>query len=250
MVNWIEHYGEPRRLILAWQAPDHIIERFRWAVGELTSSDTGSLSLRYFRDDAEFGQLNDGRQFADILKLGYEGYPAFSTKKAVHSEGVADVFARRLPPSNRPDFVAYKSQFRIHAETDLSLMALLAVTEGKLPSDGFSVVDPLDPGTRCIDLMMEVAGYRHYAKHVGEIMTPGLMVDVCHEPDNVKDDKAVRFCINDNTIGYVNRLQTGAFHAWLVNAHISAVVERLNGRPDRPRLFIFVRVRPRETIAA
>lgn len=250
MVNWIEHYSEPRRLMLAWQAPDHMGDRFRWAVGEIKSTAQGSLVLRYFIEGSEFSELNDGRSFARLSKLGYDGYPAFSIKKSTHSDGVDDVFVRRLPPANRPDFVAYKSQFRIPAETNLSLMALLAVTEGKLPSDGFSLVDPLDANVRCLDLMMEVAGYRHYANEVAHLVTPGLMVDVCHEPGNAHDPKAMRFCIGDETIGYVNRLQTKAFHEWAVHSKVAAVVERINGRPDRPRLFIFVRVRPKEAVAA
>lgn len=251
MVNWIEYHSEPSRLLLAWQAPDHMGNRFRWAVGELALVGKGAaLQLRYFREGDEFAALNDSKPYDSLVKLGYDGYPAFSLKKDIHVEGVDDVFLRRLPPANRPDFVAYKSQFRVPADTQLSLMALLAVTEGKLPSDGFSVVDPLDGDIQCIDLMLEVAGYRHYAKGLKHIMTPGLMVDICGEPGNSHDEKAVRFCVDDETIGYVNRLQTGPFHKWMASSQVTAVVERLNGRPERPRLFVFVRVRPREAAAA
>lgn len=46
MGNWIEVASEPRKLFLAWQAPDHMDNRFRWAVGELTARNTG-FSFRY-----------------------------------------------------------------------------------------------------------------------------------------------------------------------------------------------------------
>jgi hypothetical protein len=45
-------------------------------------------------------------------------------------------------------------------------------------------------------------------------------------------------------------LQTTAFHRWLESGLVSAVVERLNGNPDRPRAFIFVWVRAKPTQAA
>lgn len=250
MVNWIEHFSEPRRLFLAWQAADHLRQRYRWAVGELTRQLNGSLTLRYFREGDEFSRLNDGRSYEELKALGFEGYPAFSLKKERHDDGVDDVLARRLPPAVRPDFAAYQSQFRIRPGTDLSLIELLAVTEGKLPSDGFSLVDPLDAGAISVDLMLEVAGYRYYAADVASLMVPGRRVDVLPEPENSHDANAVRFCIEGRTVGYVNRLQANAFQGWLANSSVTAEVERLNGRPAHPRAFIFVRVRPLHAVAA
>lgn len=58
-VSWIEHVCEPRRLILAWQAPDHFKNRFRWAVGELARSDSDFV-FRYFDHGKEFEELNQG----------------------------------------------------------------------------------------------------------------------------------------------------------------------------------------------
>lgn len=48
-MNWIEHFVAPKRLYLAWQAPDQLGDRFRWAVGELAINVDGDVSsLRYF----------------------------------------------------------------------------------------------------------------------------------------------------------------------------------------------------------
>lgn len=61
MGNWIELVSPPQRLYLAWQAPDHLKNRFRWAVGILTPNG-GELDLAYLDgDSSEFESLNQGR---------------------------------------------------------------------------------------------------------------------------------------------------------------------------------------------
>lgn len=236
-------------MYLAWQAPDHLQQRFRWAVGEITHR-SGTLSLRYFQRGDEFSSLNQGKSYDELKSLGYDGHPAFSIKKEIHDHGVNEVFRSRLPPLNRPDFAAYKSQFRIGTPIDLTLTNLLAITEAKLPSDGFSVVDPLNPASLNYDLMLEIAGYRYYADDVAASMVPGRMVDVCREPNNPHDPNAVQLLVEGHKVGNVNRLQTKAFQNWLDEASVTAVVERMNGRPGHPRAFAFVRVRPVASAAA
>jgi hypothetical protein len=82
VVSWIERAPEPTRLFLAWQAPDHLGERFRWAVGNLERAPAGDCSLRYLQPGLDFETHNQGRGFDEILRLGYEGYPAFSLKRS------------------------------------------------------------------------------------------------------------------------------------------------------------------------
>src|SRR5262249_38295622 len=102
MPNWIETVSEPTHLFLAWQAPDHMGVRSRWAVGVLERVAGGDCSLRYFRPGVEFETHNQGRSFDEICRLGYEGYPAFSLKRERHPTGVLSALMRRLPPRSRP----------------------------------------------------------------------------------------------------------------------------------------------------
>jgi hypothetical protein len=242
MANWIEQVSEPRFLYLAWQPPDHVPERHRWAVGVL-ERDGEIFVFRYLEPDA-IERLNDGRSFEQLLALGYEGYPAFNRKTMLHTENVFSAFMRRLPPRHRSDFVDYKSQFRLAAQVDFSDFMLLGLTEAKLPSDGFSLVDPLDGGAERRDLLIEVAGFRHYVAEIDPPTRIGETVAIFPEPTNKIDRQAVVMQIRGQTIGYVNRLQTAAFQRWLAERDVQVVVERLNGRPDRPRAYVFVRVRP------
>jgi len=228
---------------LAWQAPSSTNERYRWIVAELVPGG-GDLRLRYIDDLEEFKRLNGGRLPGQIQDLGYAGYPAFNQKRSVHSEGVVSALLRRLPPRSRPDFEAYKKQFRLAPDLALSDVALLAATEAKVPGDGFSVVDPLDAGASTLDLVLEVAGYRHYAHSLIPPLAVGDRIVINAELENTHDSNAVMFSKDGIKIGNINRVQAPTFRSWLRNRHIEATVERLNGRPDHPRAFIFVRVRP------
>jgi hypothetical protein len=241
--NWIERPCVPKRLFLAWQPADLAGDRFRWAVGQL-EPEGFDCTLRYFGRGAEFDALNPSHTYDELLRLGYPGYPAFPLKREVHREGVLSAFMRRLPPRSRPDFAEYASQFRLRPDSRLSDFALLGLTEAKLPSDGFSLVDPLDVHLDFCELMLEVAGYRHY---VGKLpLTPRLAdpVEMLPEPSNPYDRNAVQICLSEHKIGYVNRLQAGTFLQWISERRISACIERLNGDPGRPRAFVFVRIRP------
>jgi hypothetical protein len=244
-MNWIEHIAEPKRLLLAWQAPDHMEDRFRWAVGRIEKNESAEWSFSYLRPGGEFEGLNDGRQFEDLFALGFEGYPAFSLKRREYEGDAVGVFLRRLPPSSRPDFSDYCRQFRIQPESVPSGFSLLGLTEAKLPGDGFSIVDPLDGDVSRCELMLEVAGFRYYADEAKDLLKIGATVSLVPEPDNERDANAIKLCIRGQTVGYVNRLQTRAFHQWLQEKRVDVVLERLNGKPDHPRAFLFVRVHPK-----
>jgi hypothetical protein len=211
VANWIEAVPEPESLILGWQAPDPLGDRFRWAVGVLERSVGGGCLLRYLRG-ADFARWNRGRAFEDMGALGYRGYPAFRLDRHVHTDNVLSAFMRRLPARSRPDFEEYKRQFRLPLGLDLSDFALLGQTEAKLPSDGFSLVDPLDGGVDRRELLLEVAGHRYYAGNLR--LAVGDQVSLEPEPSNEQDPQAVAMRVADRTIGYVNRLQTAAFQRW------------------------------------
>jgi hypothetical protein len=237
--HWIETICEPKRLLLAWQGPDPKGNRTRFAVGELIQ-ENGDCLLRYFPPE----------KLTEACALGFEGYPAFKRDQLEHRLGVMATFLRRLPPRSRADFAAYKAQFRLHTKLDLSDFALLAYTEAKLPSDGFSIVNPLQDVHGPCQFVFEVAGYRHYAKTLTSPLTLGQPLQFVPEPTNKYDPNAVRVEATKEVIGYVNRLQADAFLRWLRDGVVSGCVERLNGNPDKPRAFMFVSVLPQKSAAA
>lgn len=245
MDHWIEEAGEPDRLILAWQAPDGLKDRVRWAVGELTC-EANSGRFRYYAGD-EFRRLNAGREPDALKDAGFLGYPAFDARHAGASgdfrEGVIDAFMRRLPPPMRSDFPRYLEHFRLQSASGLLPLSLLAVTEARLPSDGFSLIDPLDDRTQAQDVVFEIAGHRHNTGS-REALIPGQTLKLVPEPGNAHDTNAIRIEASGALIGRVNRLQAPTFGRWLKERSVSAWLLRLNGTSEKPRAFAFVRVRP------
>lgn len=239
MDRWINHISEPSRLLLAWQGPDPNGERTRFAVGELLLSD-GEYTLRYL----------NGPEVEQARKLGFVGYPAFKPDQQEHRQGVLAAFLRRLPPRTRPDFDAYKAQFRLKPDVGLSDFALLAYTGARLPSDGFSVVNTLEDVRAPSELVLEIVGHRHWVSKLKSQLRVGEALDLVLEPTNQWDKNAVVVKAHGEIVGYVNRLQTAAFHKWLRESSVEATLDRLNGSSDRPRAYMFVRVRNTNQAAA
>ena len=65
------------------------------------------------------------------------------------------------------------------------------------------------------------------------------------EPDNLHDPLAIVVLIDGKKIGYIGRGLLVAFHRWLNDkSEITAVIEKINGRSDRPSIMIYVSVVP------
>src|SRR5262245_59890083 len=112
MPNWIEHICEPSRLLLAWQAPEHMKDRKRFAVGELVRVGN-DCTLRYFEND----------EVREAKNLGFAGYPAFRLERTEYPNALS-TFLRRLPPRGRPDFSNYIAHFRLPPSVAMSDFAL------------------------------------------------------------------------------------------------------------------------------
>jgi hypothetical protein len=245
--HWIEYPAEPRELLLVWQAPlsATISDRVPWAVGRIEKTEYG-VAFDYL-DCEDFLRLNLDRSIADLRDAGYAGYPAFDQKRRDEGrfrEHVLEAFLRRLPPPTRPDFGAYLSHFHIKPGVRLSSFALLAVTEARLPSDGFSLVDPLDPDVKCVDLVFEIAGFRHIADR--PTIRPDQPLELETVLDHPKDPNAVAVKAAGQLIGYANRLQARTIGTWLRRRSIECWVSRVHGRGDPPRAYAFLQVRPAE----
>jgi hypothetical protein len=239
--HWIEAICEPARLLLAWQSPDPNGVRDRFAVAEIISEGKSESCLfRYL----------SGTEVDRARSLGYVGYPAFRLDQTEHRQGVLAALLRRLPPRSRTDFQEYKAQFRLRSDLQLSDFALLAYTEAKLPSDGFSIVNPLDKARGPCQFVLEVAGFRHYVKSLNAPLGVGQQLKFVPEPTNERDSNAVRVEAAGQLIGYVNRLQAPTFLRWIEEGVLEGIVERLNGNPDRPRVLMFVAVRAQRTAEA
>lgn len=235
-MNRIQHIVEPDRIWLVWQptAPEHLGSRR--VVGEVLRAGPQGGALFHYLEETE--------DFRAARTEGFEGYPAFKLSSRVHSQGVLDAFMRRLPPRNREDFGDYLTQHRLPKDFASSDMALLAYTGGKLPGDRFEFCADLDEARPPLELVIEIAGFRHQ----NQVKTSDLVLDgpvlFTPEPGNPHDPRAISIEYNGQHIGYVARAHTRALHGWMDRGYsIEATIERINGKPERPLIYLFVKVR-------
>jgi HIRAN domain len=238
-MNFIEHVLEPKRLLLVWQGPEGSSRRTRYAVAEIIRQSDNQVRFQYLVDTADF---------KNACAEGFVNFPAFRKVDQTYDLGVVDTFIRRLPPTSRGDYAQYLEQFRLRPDTKISEFALLAYTGAKLPSDGFSIINPLEDVARAGDLIIEVAGFRHATKVSLEMLHQGDVVQFAPEPDNSHDPDAVTVLANGQKIGYAPRQQARAIRALYDAGSLSARIERLNGSSDRPLVYLFAALRPAATM--
>ena len=232
-MNRIQHIIEPSRLLLSWQRPIAGTERrTRRIVGEIERRNGGAV-FRYLPERADFAKAE---------AEGFRGFPAFGLKQGREfTAGVLEAFGRRLPPRKREDFREYLARFRLPETFNGSDMALLAYTGAKLPGDGFELVPDLEGVVPPLELVIEVAGFRHYEAGTAPVAT-GDPVRLVPEPDNEFDPEAIAIHHASGVIGYVPRPYCAAFSQWLAWHSVEAQVDRINGKPERPLVYLFVAV--------
>jgi hypothetical protein len=236
---------EPNRLLLVWQESENSTAPYnaggrRYIVGELTreSVTSNDIRLRYFTGEADFDAA---------CSKGFDGYPAFKIQQEIHTHDVMAAFARRIPSKARGDFADYLGYWRISLDAgqNMSPFALLGYTGGVLPGDGFSLIHTFEEATPPCELVIEVAGVRHYpaAMQMIEAKTlEGRQVEFVREPSNAHDANAICLMVDGDQIGYIKKGQADFFTLWLGKANFSAHVERVNGRQEKPSILIFISV--------
>ncbi len=230
----IEHVIDPKKLLLIWRSQGDGQTHMRRAVAEITLEHNGAI-LRY---------LMGSPDFEAAVSEGFKEYPAFRRPPPEHRQGVLDTFLRRLPPRNREDFGEYLTSHRLPNDLNISEMALLAYTGAKLPGDGFEICADFESAHPPFEIVLEVAGFRHQSNIPAENIIIGSTVKLLADPENQSDGNAVAVFYANNKIGYLPRTFNGAFSAWVkMGFKVKAAVERINGTPERPLVYLYVTVR-------
>ena len=148
---------------------------------------------------------------------------------------------------------------RLPTPFEYSDFALLGYTGAKLPSDGFAIVPVLDADQVPCELILEVAGFR---RELNADVSPVCIGDEVQEEvqlvvedenphDDLHDANAVAIfhidtCNPEHSlqrIGYVNRAMTSIVRTWVKDRKVTAKIERVNGKPQRPLVYIRLSVR-------
>jgi HIRAN domain len=235
-MNRIQHIFEPGRIWLVWQANSPERLGLRRVVAEILRPN--------LQDSPSFHYLQNTDDFQKAREEGFEGYPAFKLSNPVHTQGVLEAFMRRLPPRSREDFDEYLIQHRLPQDFNFSDMALLAYTGGKLPGDRFEFCVDFDEAPPPLEMVIEIAGFRHQTEVKASALVLDEPVSFIPEPNNQHDRNAISICYRKQHIGYISRAHTHAFHNWINQGYaLEATIERINGKPERPLIYLFVKVR-------
>ena len=247
---WLYNSRRPSSLIMAWEAPISIEQRARWAIGEIKVESERTFCFRYYSEN-EILSKNNGRTVGDLLATGFRGYPAFKLTWGTEFSGplVFNAFSRRIPSHNRPDYVNFVESFRVPSSREASLAELLSITSGRQLGDGFSFVDPLCDLPSEVDIMLEIAGCRHYRDAVSRLVV-GDEVHLNAEPESDHDRFALQVVSKNGLVGYVNRLQSKALSGAIHNSTYIGEIVRKNGTPERPRLYAAISLRRNKIAAA
>jgi len=235
-MNYIKNICEPEKLLLCWQAPNEV-GCARHVIAELCR-----VGAKY-----TFRYLINTKDFDEAKTLGFTMYPAFRDREVLHDSGVLEAFIGRIPPRTRNDFKEYLQNFRIHENVSISDFALLGYSGAKLPSDGFSIINPLTNFCIPSEFLIELVGTRHMTGIDLKAVQIGDIVELIGEPDNQYDKQAIFAISKGQKLGYISRWQTNAFHGWLKddNIQLSANIERINGTKERPSIYIFLQLLPK-----
>ncbi|MEZ5903596.1 MAG: hypothetical protein R3C69_00190 [Geminicoccaceae bacterium] len=169
-----------------------------------------------------------------MASLGYAGYLAFSLKRLVHDEGVLRTFMRRLPPRGRRIFQV-RHQFACSPGLVLSGFALLGQTGAMLPSDGFSLVRPVGPGSqplRCCCWRSRATAIMLEDKAAIEI---GMPVELQPRAGERARSVSGEVVAGTRKLGFLEACRRRPFRRWLESRRVTGVIERLErqGRPAR-----------------
>lgn len=228
----ITYVFEPHRLILTWK-PHTTSSGVKLAVAELVHVH-GNVIFRYMRECDDYKQA---------LAAGFIGYPAFNIDVEIHNFGVMDAFVRRLPPRRRADFNTYLEQFGLKPDMPASDFSLLGYTGAKLPSDPFELFMDLSLATAPLDLLLEIAGFRHTQPDVDSQNIIGLPLTFWTEPENEYDKNAIAVYQGDFKIGFVSRVMCASFLEFMKRGRVTAKICKLNGHKGFTTAYMLVSFR-------
>jgi len=231
-MNILHHIIEPSRLLMTWQPTDmDAPSRTRRIIGEVSQEQGGQIVFRYLKNTSDY---------EEACRAGFKGFPAFRLKDNETREGVIESLLRRLPPRNREDFAEFLAQHRLSSPFNYSDLALLGYTGARLPSDGFALVPDFSENNVPCDYLMEVAGLRHMSGADVSHLHVGDAVNFMIDHNNPVDPDALLVICQQQKIGYVNRAFKATLNRWLQSHHVTATIEKLNGKPERPLVYVMI----------
>ena len=194
-----------KSLLLTWKDP---VSRRNFTIGQLCLNT--NFTFKYCGD------------FAEAEKYGWVKLNAFPEEKTYASENMFPIFSSRLPDRKRRDIHNILENYQLSVYDEFEL---LRRSEGRLPIDTYSFIDPIFPDDESIERTFYIMGVRHYANCNGQdcSLLTNINVDdsllFAKEPSNKYDPDAIQVLTHSKELlGYVPRYYN------------KAILKRLNNK--------------------
>lgn len=179
-------------LYLIWKDPQ---TRQNFTIGKLGS---GSKYSFEYSDDVGKAENN-----------GWAKFEVFPEEKVYESDVLFPVFASRLPDKKRRDIDKILAKYGLSTFDEIEL---LRKSEGRLPIDTYSFIDPIFPTDQTVQRDFYIMGVRHHALCKGEDCSLLPLINIGdelifeQEPENKFDVNAIKVQTHTgDVLGYVPR---------------------------------------------
>lgn len=180
------------KLWMIWKDP---ISRRRFIIGELLEADNRYI-FKYINPELE-----------DAKEKGFNYFPGFNNlSETYNSNTLFTNIETRLPNPSRPDYLEILNLYDLKSES--TKMEILKATKGRLLTDNFEFVPPLDRNNK---IEFDIAGTSHYLleENIRNILKVNDNLILEQETDNPEDKYAIKVLYeldNKNVLlGYVPR---------------------------------------------
>lgn len=190
-------------------------------------------NLSHYNGNYEFTYTLTGlRKLNDALNNGYMLHPAFPFQQKVYrSTELFSAFDRRLPSSDRADFIKVLHDLGLNQHS--SKMDILKETRGRLASDSYSFEQPLKVD---VDNKLRTSFFVHGMRHQNlpdnwaDRLAYNTRLELINEPTNLHDPYAVAiYTQGGQQLGYVPAFYSKAIFALIQDgAQLSANVSYIN----------------------
>jgi hypothetical protein len=197
----------------------------RTAVGDLTKSPDGKYIFKYFKSAIELQE-----------KEGFAPYTEFQDLTKEYNGNVVEIFGQRLTKNDRSDIHTFYKFWEVDADKAHDKFYLLGKTQGLIPTDNFEFLADYKfiPG---LHFLTEIAGLSKSKLPKGTFQI-GDELQFQLEPDNPKDNYAVKLFKNGKEVGYIKKYHSKVFYEATGKLRITVKAIDQNGFVKR----VFVKV--------
>ncbi len=161
--------------------------------------------------------VSSGTRFEYIQKKleqaegeGFIPYTGFPPPKKKYTENVIEIFAQRIPKSERNDLSDFYSFWKVDLTKKEDPYYMLAQTQGLLPIDNFEFLADFNP-IKGLNFISEIAGITR-EEISSELVSKGDRLTYELDPTNRFDKSAVKLYKEDLFLGYVKLIHSRVFY--------------------------------------